>query len=169
MRRRTMLAAIGGTILAPIAPRGALSTGALYAAIHGVAFDWRHADGRLHGTLTAPTTGWIAVGFNMSRGFRGTRFVIAVARQTLTVEMHVALVPDHPTIESLGGRSGLADVSGRNDEHGSTLSFSLPHSNTAPFPLELSPGTPVHLMLAWSHETDFAHHSAWRRHLDAVL
>ena len=169
MRRRTMLATIGGAVLAPMAPSGAQQSSARHVAIDGVTFDWRHGDDRLYGTLTAPTSGWIAVGFNISRSLKGTRFVIAVARQKPTAEMHVALVPEHPTIESLGGQSGLADVTGRSDDTQSTVRFSLPHVNAAPFALELSPGTPVYLMLAWSHETDFAHHSAWRRHFDVVL
>jgi hypothetical protein len=169
MRRRTMLATIGGAALAPMAPRGAASTSVRHVAIDDVTFDWRHSGDRLHGTLTAPTRGWIAVGFNMSRRLSGTRFVISITRPKPTAEMHVALVPEHPTIEFLGGRSGLADVSGRSDDTQSTVKFSLPHLNAAPFDLDLSPGTPVYLMLAWSHEADFAHHSAWRRHLDVVL
>jgi hypothetical protein len=164
-----MLATIGGAALAPMAPGDTASTSVRHVAIDGVIFDWRHSDDRLHGTLMAPTRGWIAVGFNMSRSLNGTRFVIAVTRQKPTAEMHVALIPEHPTIGSLGGQSGLADVFGRHNDTQSTVKFSLPHFNAAPFALELSPGTPVYLMLAWSHETDFAHHSAWRRHFDVVL
>jgi len=46
------------------------------ARARGIAFTWRHRQGRLHGHLSAATTGWLAVGFNDARTLRGTRFVI---------------------------------------------------------------------------------------------
>lgn len=170
MKRRAMLALTGWSLVDPAGASEALAAGpSRHVALGAVTFAWHHDNQRLYGTLTAPTSGWIAVGFNTARSLAGTRFVIAVTGRAPRVEMHVAGDMGHPTIESLGGQSGLADISGESAAGSSILRFSLPHHSAAPHPLELAPGTPIHLMLAWSHEADFAHHSAWRRHLDVVL
>ncbi len=136
----------------------------------GMTFTWVHAGGRLHGTLTAPTRGWLAVGFNDARALEGTRFFIAVVAGAAPVaEVHVALVPEHPPIEALGGRSGLADVAGAFAGGVSRATFSLPEVGGAPYAADLRAGARTHLMLAWSHGPEFDHHSAWRGHFDMVL
>jgi len=136
----------------------------------GVEFTWRHEADRVRGTLTAPTAGWIAVGFNESPSLRNTWFVIAtVSTSPIRAEEHIALVPAHKKIEDLGLEPGLAHVSGYYRDGRSRLEFSLPHTRPKRPSLRLDPGAGVHLMLAWSHETAFDHHSAWRRHYDTVL
>ena len=136
----------------------------------GVIFAWHHANNRLVATLSAPTAGWIAVGFNTSPGLRNTRFVIAdVASRPIRAEEHLALVPDHPEITSLGLTPALAELRGRFSDGRSQLSFTLPHFIPGPPPLELAPGRISHLMLAWSQDRDFDHHSAWRRHFEITL
>lgn len=136
----------------------------------GVEFTWRHEADRVRGTLTAPTAGWIAVGFNETPSLRNTWFVIAtVSTSPIQAEEHIALVPAHKKIEDLGLEPGLAHVSGYYDNGRSRLEFSLPHTRPKRPSLRLDPGAGLHLMLAWSHETAFDHHSAWRRHYDIVL
>lgn len=136
----------------------------------GVTFTWHHQAGRLRGTLSAPSAGWIAVGFNEARSLRNTWFVIAsVASKPMRVEEHIALVPDHRNIEDLGITPSIDHVSGFYREGRSQLEFSLPHALPKRPALRLEPGTKIHMMLAWSHEPDFNHHSAWRRHYDLVL
>ncbi len=136
----------------------------------GVTFQWRHRAGRLHATLAAPTTGWIAAGFNESRSLVNTRFVIAAVSKTpIRVEEHIALVPDHKEVGRLGLPRVIADVSGYTESGISHLAFSWPHTFLERPSLSLSPGSEVRVMLAWSHERDFYHHSAWRRHFDITL
>lgn len=145
----------------------------------GTLFEWSHADGHLKCQLCAPTNGWIAVGFNNAATLRNTRFVIAVTSSTnLRAEEHIALVPDHKNVTELGLAPALRDVSGYSKDGRSHLSFSLPHLITGNGKIQdkthhpassLSPGSPVHLMLAWSHAPEFDHHSAWRKHFDITL
>lgn len=135
-----------------------------------VTFTWHHQADRLRGTLSAPSAGWIAVGFNEVRTLRNTWFVIAsVAAKPIRVEEHIALVPDHRNIVDMGIRSSIDHVSGFHRQGRSQLEFSLPHALPKRPALRLGPGTKTHLMLAWSHEAEFDHHSAWRRHYDVVL
>ncbi len=129
-----------------------------------------HHGARLHGELTAPTRGWLAAGFNLAAQLRDTRFMIAatcVAYQRF--EEHIAVVPQHHSVVSLGLTPNLADTSGDCDKRTSTARFSFPDQFPDGPPLCLAPGTRVQVMLAWSHEPDFDHHSAWRRHVEVEL
>ncbi len=169
MHRRSLIA---GPLIATLVSRLARAAdhGPGHISAGAVTFDWFHRDGRLFGTLTAPMPGWLAVGFNADQQLAGTRFVIAALIESrLRAEEHVALVPDHPEIGTLGGTSGLADLSARQQDGRTRLAFSLPHVGTGLHAMDLSPGTRSHLMLAWSHDPDFDHHSAWRRHYDVTL
>ena len=168
MHRRLLLVSAA---LGAVAPITAGAEGARTIALGGMEFAWRHRAGRLHGHLSAPGTGWLAVGFNETRTLKGTRFVIAaVADGRTRAELHVALPPDHRPVEDVTGHpADLRDLDGRFEDGRSWLSFSLPHRSPDRMGLELSPGLSIHLMLAWSHAPDFDHHSAWRGHADVVL
>lgn len=141
----------------------------------GTQFRWSHKDNRLTGHLSAPTTGWIAVGFNADATLRNTRFIIAhISGTHVRAEEHIALVPGHRDVVELGLTPTLSDIRGIYDKNLSHLRFSLPHyipGNADPdLPaLSLSPGSQVHLMLAWSHAPEFEHHSAWRKHFNITL
>ena len=170
MHRRTLLVAAAMGSVAPVSAATA-ADGARHIALSDMEFAWRHEADRLHGTLSAPGNGWLAVGFNDARRLDGTRFVIAaVADAPPRAEVHIALPPDHRTVEALtGSPSGLANLAGRFENGRSVLSFSLPHRTADRYARDLSPGRSTHLMLAWSHAPDFDHHSAWREHIDVVL
>lgn len=136
----------------------------------GVTFSWTHDSDRLRCMISAPTRGWIAAGFNETSGLRGTRFVMAaVSIRPMRVSERIALVPDHREITAHGGVPALRDADGSYEEGRSRLSFSLPHKFEDRPALSLRPGSHAHLMLAWSHETEFDHHSAWRRHFPITL
>ena len=136
----------------------------------GVTFLWRHEGNRLWATLTAPTPGWIAAGFNETSALHNTRFVIAaVSVSPIRVEEHIALVPDHRPVAALGMPPALGDARGAYENGTSRLGFSLPQAIPGRPTLDLAQGAAATLMLAWSHEPDFDHHSAWRRHYAVTL
>ncbi len=136
----------------------------------GMDFGWLHRHGRLHATLSAPTDGWFAVGFNDHPRLEGTRFVIAtVSREPIRAQEHIALVPAHQDVASLGLEETLGTLEGNYDGERSYLSFSLPEVFPDANNPTLSAGQKTHLMLAWSTSPDFGHHSRWRRHFDVVL
>ncbi|MEM7523782.1 MAG: DOMON domain-containing protein [Pseudomonadota bacterium] len=165
-RRRFLLAAI-----APLIPRIARAQGARRFEAGGMTFEWRHASDRIFVRLAAPTRGWFAVGFNDQSGLDGARFVIASVSDdgVARAEERIARPPVHSPVEALGGAPGLAETSGRLTPGGAAVSFSLPIDAGDAFAADLRPGATTHLMLAWSHEPDFTHHSAWRRHFTRRL
>ncbi len=167
---KTSMAALGGAALSRVSASAAQHEDPRSIVDAGVTFRWRHEAGRLHATLAAPTPGWIAAGFNEARTLSNTRFVIAaVSTAPIRVEEHIALVPDHQEVGRLGLPRAITDVSGYYDSGLSHLAFSLPQNFPERPSLRLSPGSKTYLMLAWSDEPDFDHHSAWRRHYDLIL
>ena len=131
----------------------------------GIGFRWRHVAGDLRGRVSAPTAGWMAVGFNDVGQLKGTCFVIAQVSQPPTrLELHRAVVPTHapvadPVLRTSLVKEGEAFAKGR-----SHLGFRLPHSSGAALGVALTPGVATYLMLAWSRSPDFQHHSAFREH-----
>lgn len=163
MHRRHFLTGLTLAAIGPSANAGTVER-------DGVTFVYRHKGDRLHATLTAPTDGWVAAGFNNKQQLQGTRFVIGALNDgQLRIEEHIATVPDHPRVQDLGLATALADTHGEATATGTMLRFSLPHDFSDSANPTLRPGTPTYLMLAWSHETDFTHHSAWRRHYAIML
>ncbi|WP_263846076.1 DOMON domain-containing protein [Roseobacter sinensis] len=135
-----------------------------------VSFDWHHTHERLTCALRAPTKGWLAVGFNADKTLKGTRFVMAaLAKGVERVEDRIAVVPTHAQVETLGLSSALTDTEITHTQGGSILRFSYPVTFRDQPRLSLAPDSTVHLMLAWSQDTDFDHHSAWRKHYDITL
>ncbi len=167
MNRRGFVTGLGMTITAVSAqaspPPQSLS-------IDGMTFRSWHVDRRLFSTFTAPTLGWVGVGFNNQQRLKESRFVIgAMSNNSFYAEEHIAVVPDHPRVQALGLETSADDVVGSVSNNQTTLQFSLPHIPPNGDNPTLLPGTATYLMLAWSHHTDFDHHSAWRRHFPIEL
>ena len=169
MHRRSILV---GPLVAIISSRitRAAEIGPGRIAAGRMVFEWTHSAARIHGRLSAPAPGWLAVGFNDKAALADTRFVIAsVFGDRVRAEEHIALVPHHVEVSTLGGIPALSDLSGEIVGRETHLAFSLPHNSGGLYARQLEPGTQTHLMLAWSHDPDFTHHSAWRRHYDITL
>lgn len=138
--------------------------------LDGVSFRWQHQDNLLIGKLSAPTNGWIAVGFSNGPGIADTYFIMAsVAEDPQRFEERYAIVPDHLRISELGWPEKAALTSGESSGGSSTVTFTMPSQGPVGSGISLEAGNKVYLMLAWSRDADFAHHSAWRRHLPVSL
>ncbi len=136
----------------------------------GVAFKWHHQDDKLFGELSAPTAGWFAVGFNSEQSLRGTYFIIAaVSSAPIHAEEHLAIVPQHKHFAELGWNETLTRLGSSYTKGRSQISFSIAARPVLQHGVALWPGARTYMMLAWSHERDFDHHSAWREHLDVTL
>ena len=136
----------------------------------GTVFQWYHQGNKLFGKLSAPTDGWFAVGFNGGQSLRGTYFVIAaVSSVPINAKEHIALVPQHKRLGELGWDETLVPLESSFSNGRSEISFSVVARPDPPHGVALNPGAQTHMMLAWSRDVDFDHHSAWREHLDITL
>ncbi|WP_299625028.1 hypothetical protein [Pelagibius sp.] len=157
---------LGSSVNSQASP-GQAGAGPDWSAVEagGLRFRWRHRDDALQGRLSAPTAGWLAVGFNDVERLKGTCFVIAQVSQAPTrVALHRAIVPTHAPVADAEARAALIREGASFAEGRSHLGFRLPHRSGKALGVRLTPGAASYLMLAWSHATDFTHHSAFRGH-----
>lgn len=138
--------------------------------IDDVTFLWRHTDGTLQCQVSAPTQGWFAAGFNDSEGLDKAWIVIGHVTEPITrVEEHIATPPTHRTVQSLGLQPAIIEFSGLYSAGYSVLNFTVLHKINGRPELDLKRGNSLYLMLAWSYESDFEHHCAWRKHIAIIL
>lgn len=133
-----------------------------------MAMRWGFHRDRLFIEMAAPTMGWVAVGFNMRRQLSGSLLIMGAVLSTgiVHVEDHAILrVGEHQSRSALGEASLLANVSGSQARRGrahTQIQFSLPTSSNDNYMLLLTRGMDYHLIMAYSVETDFQHHSRVR-------
>jgi hypothetical protein len=166
VRRRT--AAVAGLAVAAGVHAQAARELTRFATAAGVEFRWA-LDGRLlHGCMRARTRGWITVGFNTQPTLDGARLVMGrVIDGKAQIEVHRAQPPRHARI---AGADNVVRISGGTQQAGVTrVCFVMPLDPIDASDVMLVAGAPTHLVLAWSHESDFDHHSADRDAVNAQL
>ncbi|MBL4786281.1 MAG: hypothetical protein JKY49_12720 [Cohaesibacteraceae bacterium] len=135
-----------------------------------VSFGWSHDTHRVRLSMSAPTAGWLAIGFNEHPGLGNMRFVMAVASEKRPrAEEHLTRNGSHFDVRKLNLETHLKDLEGAYNGEFSQIRFSLPHSMRHRPTLQLAGGSQTNLILAWSQDTDFNHHSAWRKHYPITL
>lgn len=135
----------------------------------GVEFRWALEDGRLlHGCMRARTHGWVTVGFNTRPMLEGARLVMGrVVDGRAELEVHRAEPPRHGRIAAADG--GVRLVGSAQQAGFTRLCFVMPLGPIDRSDVALVAGSLTHLVLAWSHERDFDHHSADRGAVDVLL
>jgi hypothetical protein len=125
----------------------------------------------LHLNLSAPTRGWLAIGFNDRPGIEGTYLLMArVQDGRAEVVAHYTIRPgNYQSLVSLGETEQCTLVSGSEVGNRSLVSFSLPLNRVGKYQKALVPGNPYHLILAYSRDDDFQHHSTMRTSLKFTL
>lgn len=117
--------------------------------------------------MTAPTRGWIMMGFNHKNSLSGADF------KFFSVENGQAIYSDQ---KNIGGRKYLPDqkLNGSNNitlhsaiekKNRTSISFSIPLKSNDPNDYQHDTKTTFWLILAYSAEDDFKHHSLFRKHL----
>jgi hypothetical protein len=139
-----------------------------FASAAGVEFRWA-IDGRgLQGCMGARTRGWVAVGFNTQPRLDGARLVMGrVIDGKPQVEAHRAEPPRHGPIAGSG--QAVRSVGGGQEAGITRVCFVMPFGPLHASDVALVAGSLTHLVLAWSHEPDFNHHSAERGAVNVLL
>ena len=131
---------------------------------------WRFEADALVVAVASPGPGWVAVGFHDQPQLAGSRLVMAsVAADAqgapaVRVEEHVPAPPHHPR-RTRGALPTARSGSGPPTR----VEVSVPLDPEVPELVVLRPGARVWLVLAWSREPDFDHHSARRTGLWVTL
>ena len=153
----------GFAITLPYQPAASISNGKKVEK-NGMAFEWQIEGAILKCKVSAPGTGWVAIGFNPENELSGTNLIMgSVAGKDCTISDRFIVQPGlHQAISELGGREQLLDPKGVEVDGNTILEFSMPLNSSDVYHHTLKAGQGYHLLLAYSRDDDFQHHSIMR-------
>lgn len=111
---------------------------------------WRADDSLLHVMMSAPTTGWVAVGFHSEGAMKNANILIGYVEGT-TVHLRDDFGTDytaHAADTTLGGTSDLTVVDGSESGGRTTIRFTIPLSSGDPDDRDLVPGEECAVIMA---------------------
>ncbi len=138
---------------------------------NGMTVAWKIEGGLLRLTMTAPTAGWVAIGFNTDDELAGTDLVMGcvVGGQATLSDRYIIAPGQHRSIADLGGTPAAQLVAGSETSAATAIEFSLPMKAADRWHHDLAAGKKYHLLMAFSREDDFAHHSMMRTSVEISL
>lgn len=133
--------------------------------------NWHFDLNRIHFELNAPTDGWVAIGFNDQVGITDTYLLMGnVINNKPNVEEYFTLRPgDYQSLKSLGISNEVKNISGYENNNNTYLQFSLPINAQSKYQRDLSIGKNYVMLIAYSQEDDFQHHSIMRTSINVKL
>jgi hypothetical protein len=131
---------------------------------NGMEIKWRFDENRIYFEMKAPTKGWLAIGFNEASALKGTYLIMGQVanHQAVVVEHFVQNPGQYSPIKDLGGTVEVQDIVGWEEALFTKLSFSLPLAAVDHYRKSLTSGANYNLLIAYSQEDDFQHHSVMR-------
>ncbi|TVR57188.1 MAG: hypothetical protein EA426_12600 [Spirochaetaceae bacterium] len=94
----------------------------------GFTFTWKIDGDEIEATISAPTTGWVSVGFNPTNRMQGATYVIGyVQGENVSIRHDWGHTPTgHQAVTAAGGTSRVTSLGGREQAGRTELSFKLP-------------------------------------------
>jgi hypothetical protein len=144
---------------------------AKHLEVNGMTIDWQHRNDRVFFSLSAPTEGWVTLGFNEKDDIVGTNLIFCrvISGKVEVADHFVVGMGNHQPTEKVGGTSVFKDISGEEKGGKTTVSFSMPVEASDKFHFDLTRGTSKWFICAFSAEDDFYHHSRMREHRQVKL
>jgi len=121
-----------------------------------ITFKWKIEGETLQIILSAPTEGWVAVGFNPSKVMKGADFKLAYVENGETVlEDHFGTgLFGHKIDTSLGGSSDFEIINGSEENGVTTVEFSMPLNSGDDYDKILIENEEVKILLAYGSRDD---------------
>ncbi len=91
-------------------------------------FSWKVDGANLNVKLSAPTKGWVGIGFNPSKEMKDAKYVLGYIKDGKAIISDEFGTGDtkHEAVEDLGGKSDVTLVGGSEEGGVTTLEFILP-------------------------------------------
>lgn len=139
----------------------------------GVSLKWETAGDSITFTLSAPTTGWVAVGFDGESAMLNSDMVIGyVEGGNVSISDHWGDgYTSHRPDTELGGTPDIVLKEGSELEGVTSITFTRPISPVDEFDSRLLPGTTHRVILAYGPEgaDDFTGHHSWVKTFQAEM
>lgn len=102
-------------------------------------------------SVSAPTTGWVAIGFEPTRAMADANILIGyVDGNQVVVEDHYGNgIFSHRPDTRLGGDDNVTVIGGSETNRATTIEFSIPLNSGDQYDKVLTAGQTAHVILAW--------------------
>ncbi len=139
--------------------------------VDGISFTYTIEDDNLMCTLEARTNGWVGVGFNDKNSIVHSDLLLfnVINGKVTSTDLYVKGVGNPRKDSDLGGENTIKLLSGIEKNGLTSVKFSIPLQSGDPFDFEHRLNDTYWLILAYSVEDDFGHHSRVRRHVPFKL
>lgn len=116
--------------------------------------------------LKAPTTGWLAVGFNGKNDIVGSDLLMFSVRKGLVFyeDQYVQAPRQHPADWELGVGSSIRMIEGTEAKGWTSVTFKIPLKAGDQYDFDHQEGKAFWLIMAYAFHDDFDHHSIMRKH-----
>ncbi len=130
----------------------------------GFLLEWNHQGDYVWFSLTAPTEGWLAVGFNDADDLMGSNLIQGGVIQDKVViqDQFITGFGEHPPVETLAVPSRISGLAGSQMNGSTTISFYITKDKMDKLHYDLSEGREINVWLAYSISDHFQHHSRKR-------
>ena len=136
-------------------------------AVNGMNLRYEVIQDSIYAFLSAPTKGWMMIGFNSKNSVEDADF------KFFNIESNVMNTSDrvniggrnYPPDEDLRGVNNIRVVSGQENSSGTAIHFVIPLKTKDRNDFQHYLNQSFWLILAYSEEDDFQHHSRMRKHL----
>lgn len=138
---------------------------------NGMTINWSYSGDRIFFEMQAPTQGWVAIGFNDSAEIKGTYLLMGnVINDKPQVVEHFTISPgNYKPFKTLGADNEAQDIEGFESNDRTQLKFSLPINPTNHYARNLKNGLEYNMLIAYSLDDDFTHHSIMRASIKVRL
>ena len=132
---------------------------------------WEFVGEDIEFQIEAPSKGWLAIGFNETAALPGTYLLMASVENQVTKAVAYKIIApgDYRPITTLGGKANLVILEGQEAQQQTTVRIQMPQFVNDGFHKKLIAGSTWTLLLAYSREDDFQHHSMMRTSLPIVF
>ncbi len=136
-----------------------------------IQFSWKFENHFLQIELESKSPGWFAVGFNESSDLKGTKlFMASIDHGRLNLsERQIIDIGIHKSLTELGLTEEKTIIDFSETKTVKFLKFKIPIQTRNKFSKDFQSGKVFHILLAYSLENDFSHHSIYRTSVKIVL
>lgn len=133
--------------------------------------EWKHHVSFIRFDISAPTKGWVAIGFNERNQLKDSYLIMGRVKSNHVEikEFKTLAAGNYKTISELGGKPMLFDLYGEERNDTTYSSFSVPTRLSGEFQKDLSKGNSYFMIKAFSISEDFQHHSIYRTQKKVTL
>lgn len=136
----------------------------------GITMQWRTDDSYIYINLIAPTTGWVAVGFDPQVQMQGSDILIGYYDGEVMMRDDYGNTPTgHTADTNLGGTDDIMIISGMEMEGNTHLKFKIPLDSGDQYDNVLVPGSQHTVILAYGPSDNYTSYHTVRTIIQVTL